>query len=83
MLKTLYFRTALTELYSDSISNSTQKLLLTKYQQGLSTDKVTGFNNTIQLYSTRATVSKYNTTQLRNLLQLVVTIKSVNTSIGV
>ena len=42
-----------------------------------------GFNNTIWLYSTRATVGKYNTTQLRDLLQLVVTIKSVNTSIGI
>ena len=42
-----------------------------------------GFNNVIQLYSTRATVGKYNTNQLCNLLQLIVAIKLVNTSIGV
>ena len=42
-----------------------------------------GFNNAIQLYGTRAAVNKYNTTQLRDLLQLVVAIKSVNTSIGI
>ena len=71
------------ELYSDSISNLTQKLLLTKYKQGLSINKVMGFNNAIQLYSTRATIGKYNTTQLYNLLQLVVAIKSVNTGIGI
>ena len=42
-----------------------------------------GFNNAIQLYSICATVGKYNTTQLYNLLQLVIAIKSVNTGIGV
>ena len=73
------FRTALTELYSNSISNLTQKLLLTRYKQGLSTDKVAGFNNVIRLYSIRATIGKYNTIQLRDLLQLVVAIKLVNT----
>ena len=36
-----------------------------------------------KLYSTRATIGKYNTTQLCNLLQPVVAIKSVNTSIGI
>ena len=77
------FRTALTELYSDSISDLTQKLLLTRYKQGLSTNKVTGFNNVIWLYSTRATIGKYNTTQLCDLLQLVVAIKLVNTSVGI
>ena len=70
------------ELRSNSISNLTQKLLLTRYKQGLSTDKVTGFNNVIRLYSIRATIGKYNTIQLRDLLQLVVAIKLVNTSIG-
>ena len=42
-----------------------------------------GFNNAIQLYSICATVGKYNTTQLYNLLQLVVAIKSVDTGVGV
>ena len=81
--KSFIFRTALIKLYSDSVSNLTQKLFLTKYKQGLSTNKVAGFNNVIQLYGTRAAISKYNTTQLYNLLQLVVAIKSVNTSIGI
>ena len=81
--KSSAFRTALIELYSNFVSKSTWKLLLTKYKQGLSTNKVTGFNNTIQLYSTRAAVGKYNTTQLRDLLQLVVAIKLVNTGVGV
>ena len=81
--KSSTFRTALTELRSDSISESTLKLLLTRCKQGLSTNKIAGFNNAIRLYGTRAAVGKYNTTQLRNLLQLVVAIKSVNTSIGI
>jgi len=80
--KSFIFRTALTELRSNSVSNSTWKLLLTRYKQGLSTDKVISFNNTIRLYSTRAAIGKYNTIRLRNLLQPVVIIKSVNTSIG-
>ena len=42
-----------------------------------------GFDNVIQLYSIYAAVSKYNTTRLRDLLQLVVAIKSVDTSIGI
>ena len=71
------------ELYSNSISNLAQKFLLTRYKQGLSTNKVIDFNNAIQLYSTRTTIGKYNTTQLRDLLQLVIAIKSVNTSIGI
>ena len=58
--KSSVFRTALMELYNTSISDLTQKLLLTRYKQGLSTNKVAGFNNAIQLYSTRATVGKYN-----------------------
>ena len=62
------FKTALVELYSDSVSDSTWKLLLTKYKQGLSTNKVAGFNNAIQLYSIYITVNKYNTTQLYNFL---------------
>ena len=81
--KSSTFRTTLIELYSDSISDLTQKLLLTKCKQGLSTNEVAGFNNVIQLYSTRTAVSKYNTTQLCNLLQLVVAIKLVNTGVGV
>ena len=80
--KSSIFRTALIELYSNSISKLTQKLLLTRYKQGLSTNKVIGFNNVIRLYSIRAAIGKYNTTQLRNLLQLVVAIKLVNTSVG-
>ena len=81
--KSSVFRTALTELYSNSISKSTQKLLLTRYKQGLSTNKVAGFDDAIRLYSIRAAIGKYNTTRLRNLLQPVVAIKLVNTSIGI
>ena len=80
--KSSTFRTALTELRSNSISDSTWKLLLTRYKQGLSTNKVTGFDNVIRLYSTRATIGKYNTTRLRDLLQPVVAIKLVDTGIG-
>jgi len=49
------------ELRSNSISDSTWKLLLTRYKQGLSTNKVAGFDNAIRLYSIRAAVGKYNT----------------------
>ena len=48
----------------------------------LSINEVMGFNNAIWLYSTCATISKYNTIQLYNLLQPVVAIKSVNTNVG-
>ena len=41
-----------------------------------------GFNNVIRLYSIRAAIGKYNTIWLRDLLQLVVAIKLVNTSVG-
>ena len=71
------------ELYSNSVSNLTWKLLLTRYKQGLSTNKVVGFNNAIRLYSTCAAVGKYNTIWLCDLLQLIVAIKLVNTNIGV
>ena len=71
------------KLYSNSVSNSTQKLLLTRCKQGLSTNKVAGFNNTIRLYSIRAAIGKYNTTWLRDLLQLVVAIKLINTGVGI
>jgi len=70
------------ELCSNSVSNLTWKLLLTRYKQGLSTNKITGFDNAIRLYSTRATVGKYNTTWLCDLLQPVVAIKLVNTGVG-
>jgi len=80
--KSSAFRTALIELCSDSISNLTWKLLLTRYKQGLSTNKVASFNNAIRLYSTRATIGKYNTIWLRDLLQPVVVIKLVNTGVG-
>ena len=80
--KSTVFRTDLIELYSDSISNSTQKLLLTRCKQGLPTNKVAGFNNATRLYSTRAAIGKYNTTQLCYLLQPVVAIKLVNTGVG-
>ena len=81
--KSSAFRTALIKLYSDSVSESTQKLLLTRYKQGLSTNKVTGFDDVIQLYGIRAAIGKYNTIRLRDLLQLVVAIKLVDTSVGV
>jgi hypothetical protein len=77
------FRTALAELRSDSVSDSTWKLLLTRYKQGLSTDEVAGFDDAIRLYGTRAAVGKYNTTRLRDLLQPVVAIKLVDTGVGV
>ena len=80
--KSSIFRTALIELYSDSVSDLTQKLLLTKYKQGLYTNEVTGFNNTTWLYSICAAVGKYNTIWLHDLLQPVVAIKSVNTGIS-
>ena len=80
--KSSAFRTALVELCSDSINNLTQKLLLTRCKQSLSTNKVAGFDNTIQLYSTHAAIGKYNTTWLYNLLQPMVAIKSINTSVG-
>ena len=41
-----------------------------------------GFDNAIQLYSTCAAVSKYNTIWLYDFLQPVVAIKLVNTNIG-
>jgi len=59
--KSSVFRTALVELRSDSISDLTWKLLLTRYKQGLSTNKVADFNNAIRLYGTRAAIGKYNT----------------------
>ena len=65
------------------INNLTWKLFLIKYKQGLSTNKVIGFNDIIQLYNTYVTISKYNTTQLYNLLQRVVAIKLINTGGGV
>ena len=71
------------ELCSDFVSDLTQKLFLTKCKQGLFTNEVAGFNNVIQLYSTRVAVGKYNTTWLRDFLQPVVAIKLVNTSIDV
>ena len=81
--KSSVFRTALVELCSDSVNKSTQKLLLTRYKQGLSTNKVAGFDDAIWLYGTRAAIGKYNTTWLRDLLQPVVAIKLVDTSVGV
>ena len=66
--KSSAFRTALAELHSDSISDSTWKLLLTRCKQGLSTDEVTGFNNIIRLYGTCATIGKYNTIWLHDFL---------------
>jgi len=41
-----------------------------------------GFNNIIRLYGICAAVGKYNAIRLRDLLQLVVAIKLVNTGIG-
>ena len=80
--KSFAFRTAFVELCSDSVSNLTWKLLLTRCKQGLSIDKVVGFDDTIWLYGTCAVVGKYNTIWLCNLLQPVMAIKSVDTNIG-
>jgi hypothetical protein len=41
-----------------------------------------GFDNAIQLYSTYTAISKYNTIQLHDLLQLIVAIKLINISIS-
>ena len=71
------------ELWSDSVSDLTQKLLLTKCQQSLSVDEVVSFNNVIWLYNTRAAVGKYNAIRLRDFLWPVVVIKSVDTSVGI
>ena len=80
--KSFAFRTAFAELCSDSVSDLTWKLLLTRCKQGLSTNEVAGFNNTIWLYGTCAAVGKYNTIWLHDLLQPVVAIKSVDTGVG-
>jgi ATP-dependent DNA helicase PIF1 len=77
------FRTALVELRSDSVSDSTWNLLLTRCQQSLSIDEVASFNDAIWLYNTRAAVGKYNAIRLRDLLRPVVVIKSVDTGVGV
>ena len=61
------FRNTLTELHNDTINKLTWRLLLTKYKQNLPANKVASFNNVIQLYSTRAAVSKYNYNRIRDL----------------
>ena len=80
--KSFVFRTVFVELYSYSVSNLTWKLFLTRCKQGLSINKVIGFNNAIWLYGICAAVGKYNTIWLYNLLQLVVAIKLVDTGVG-
>ena len=81
--KSSIFRTAFVKLYSNSINDLTQKLFLTRCKQGLSTNEVAGFNNIIWLYGIYAAIGKYNTIWLYDLLQLVVAIKLVNTSISI
>jgi hypothetical protein len=81
--KSSAFRTTLAELRSDSVSDSTWKLLLTRCQQSLSIDKVASFNDAIRFYNTCAAVGKYNAIRLRDLLRPVVVIKSVDTGVGV
>ena len=71
------------ELRSDSISDLTWKLLLTRYQQSLSINEVISFNNAIRLYNIYAAIGKYNIIWLYNLLRPVVVIKSVDTGIGI
>jgi hypothetical protein len=41
------FRSTLMDLYNNTISNSTWRLLLTKYKQNLTANKVAKFNNII------------------------------------
>ena len=60
------FRNTLAELYNNTIGESTWRLLLTRYKQNLPTNKVASFNNVIQLYGTRAVVSKYNYNRIRD-----------------
>ena len=50
--KSIVFRSALTKLYSNTIGDLTWRLLLTRYKQNLAPNKVTEFNDTIQLYGT-------------------------------
>ena len=72
------FRSALAELRNNTVSDLTQRLLLTRYKQNLTTNKVIKFNNVIRLYSIRAAVGKYNSNQLRDLLRPVLAIKLID-----
>ena len=76
------FRSALAELRNNTVSDLTQRLLLTRYKQNLTTNKVIKFNDTIRLYSIRATVGKYNSNRLQDLLRPVLAIKLINSGAG-
>ena len=65
--KSTVFRGAFAELYNDIIDELTQRLLLGRCKQNLFVNKVASFNDVIQLYSTRAAVSKYNYNKIRDL----------------
>ena len=76
------FRSALAELYNDTIGESTWRLLLTKYKQNLPINKVASFDDAIQLYSTRTAVGKYNYNRIKDLQRPILPIYAVNTSVG-
>jgi len=76
------FRSALTELRSDTVGDSTWRLLLTRCRQNLTPDKVAKFDDAIRLYGTRAAVGKYNHDRLRDLRRPVVAIKSIDSGVG-
>ena len=80
--KNTTFRSALAELYNNTIGKSTWRLLLSRYKQNLPANKIASFDNTIRLYKTKATVNKYNYNRIRDLQQLILPIHAVNTSIG-
>ena len=45
--KSIIFRSALAELYNDTVGELTWRLLLTRYKQNLPTNKVTSFDDII------------------------------------
>ena len=61
------FRSALAELRNNTVGESTWRLLLSRCKQNLPADEIASFNNTIQLYGTRAAVNKYNYNRIRDL----------------
>ena len=65
--KSTIFKSALAELYNDTVGELTWRLLLSRYKQNFSANEIASFNNAIKLYKTRAAVSKYNYNRIRDL----------------
>jgi ATP-dependent DNA helicase PIF1 len=55
---------------------------LSRCKQNLSADEIAGFDNAIQLYSTRAAVKKYNHSKIRDLQQPILPIHAIDTGVG-